>query len=133
MDSDLPNRRAPWGVSYFFLMLFLSGFIGCSIIAAINWRRMGKSNLVWPTIVLSLVIFALVIIISYYAANPLLSIILSLAVNIAVVFSLWQWQKNEYYTWMESHPDAEAPGRLIPTVIILASIALYVLGLIFGY
>ena len=91
---------------------------------------MGKSNLVWPTIILSLVILALATIILYYAANPLVSAFVPLALNIAVVFSLWQWQKNEYYDWMESHPNTEAPGRLIPIVIITASIALFVSALL---
>ena len=57
VTETLPAERSPWGWRTLFTVSFLGGWAAGGIIAGINWRRMGRRDLIWPTIVVSVVTY----------------------------------------------------------------------------
>ena len=54
--------KSPWNPNILYLLTFFGGFGATGIIAGINYKRLGKPHLKWPTIVISLIIFILMVI-----------------------------------------------------------------------
>lgn len=120
--------KSPWGGRTLFTVSVLGGWFAGSIIAGLNWRRMGRKDLMWPTIIVSVIIFIVwVFLVRPEEAYQAVSIN-SLA-GLAVAGGLWLWQKDARRAWQQLYPLAEEAGRQIPWLITIVSIAFF-LGLI---
>ncbi len=115
-------EKSPWGWWTLLTVTIFSGFAAGGIIAGINWRRMGKQGLMWPTIIVSIVAFILFI---YFMPETVGNATAS-SISIVPVAGLWLWQKGYYRTWKESHPEAQRAGWQIPTATALGAIVVVV-------
>ena len=57
-----PSTKPPWNPSIFYPLAILCGVAAVGILAGINYRRLGKHNLRWPTISTSVLTFVAVIV-----------------------------------------------------------------------
>ena len=126
MSSVVATEKSPWGWGTLLIVSFFAGFVAGGIIAGINWRRMGKHSLVWPTIILSIAIFILFV---WFMPATVSN---STANFISLVFAgvLWWSQKGYYREWKESHPEAKRAGWQIPLVTVIVILGL-IIGLVF--
>lgn len=121
MDTSVTTvspEKSPWGWGTIFAVSFLAGFAAGGIIAGINWHRMGKHSLMWPTIIGSIVAFILFVFflpetVSNSAAN---------FISLAPAWGFWWWQKGYYRTWKESHPEVQRAGWQIPLGTVLGTL-----------
>lgn len=118
-------EKSPWSWRTLFIVSALANFAAGGIIAGINWRRMGKPILMWPTII---VCYAGAVV---HGSIPWPTggarIVLGVLVSLAVAGLLWLWQRDPYRSWQGAHPEAE-PAR--PTIPILILIAYFCFGYI---
>ena len=56
-ESEEWDGKAPWNPQWFWPQAILFGFGAAGIVAGLNYRRLGRSRLIWPTIVISSVVF----------------------------------------------------------------------------
>ena len=120
MDTSVSKVKSPWGKGTLLAVSFFAGFAACGILAGINWRRLGKPNLMWPTIILSVGSFILYVYFMPENINPSVAIFSS----IVPAWGLWWWQRGYYHAWKESHPEAQRAGWQIPTVTALGSLVI---------
>ena len=120
--------KSLWGGRTLFTVSVLGGWFAGSIIAGINWRRMGRKDLMWPTIIVSVIILVVWMLVAW-PEKPYQVVSINSLAGLAVAGGLWWWQKDARRAWQQSHPLAEEAGRQIPLLIIIVSIAFF-LGLI---
>lgn len=132
MVSGVSTEKSPWGRGALFAVSILGSFAAAGIIAGLNWRRMGKARLMWPTIIVSIIVF-IAWLFSPWPEIEDVSRMSSIGtlVNAAVAWGLWSWQKGEYRAWKESHPEPRRAGWQIPTVAVLGMVVV-VSGIIFA-
>ncbi|MFC2005463.1 hypothetical protein ACFLVG_00675 [Chloroflexota bacterium] len=120
--------KSPWGGRTLFTVSVFGGWLTGSIIAGLNWRRMGRKDLMWPTIIVPVIIFLIWMCVPWLKA-PYQIVSTSSLAGLIVAGGLWLWQKDSRRTWQQSHPLAKEAGRQIPLLITIVSIAFF-LGLI---
>ncbi len=120
-----PAGRAPWGWGTLLIVSLLGGLGAAGIIAGLNWRRMGFYRLMWPTIIISIIIFfILTVAISATTSNLLVNI-----VSLAAVWGLVLWQRPYYQIWKQINPEAQRAGWQIPMVTVIVPLAVSVGGI----
>ena len=122
MATIVSTEKSPWGWGTLLTVSFFASFVAGGIIAGINWRRMGKHSLMWPTIIASVVAFILFVwflpeTVSNSAAN---------FVSLIPAWGLWWWQRGCYRSWKESHPEAQRAGWQIPLVTVVVILGLFI-------
>ena len=126
MTTSVSTEKSPWGRGTLLIVALCAGFAASGILAGINWRRMGKPGLVWPTIAVSIVAFILFgLFLGETTRNSSAHV-----VSLSVAWGLWLWQKGHHDAWERSHPKAQRAGWQIPliTVIVISGI---IIGLVF--
>jgi hypothetical protein len=129
--SDVPEDislapKSPWGWFPIVLSSFLGTFVAAGIIVGLNWRKMEKDNLVWPTIIFSTI--GWVVVQEYWNVlfiDPSISTISGYLLNIMVAIALWYWQRGTYLIWKSRNPVTQTSGWLVPLAAIILSTALY--------
>lgn len=130
MSAKKPNllEKSPWSRNTLIGISVLVNFGAGGIIGGINWRRMGKDHLAWPTIIASVVGFIVWLFLPWDRILPDLSKLGSLQMGVGglVGWLLWWWQKNEYQAWKESHPEAQPAGWSVPLLVFVPFAALQI-------
>ncbi|MBN2536157.1 MAG: tetratricopeptide repeat protein [Spirochaetales bacterium] len=134
--SPSPPGKIPWNPKVFIVMSILFSFGASGILAGINWRRLGKPALTWPTIIFSqsgLIVFIIILSFLPPNLNETIARLVGYGINIAIGRWLAGWQESAYKEWTSQYgePKPGKAGFLIPLVSGIASIAL-VLLLSFG-
>lgn len=131
MNSSDPTNAAfapksPWGWFPIVLSSFLGTFVASGIIVGLNWRKMEKHHLVWPTIILSTI--GWIVVQEYWNIlfeDPLMSAFVGYLLNIFVAVGLWVWQRATYIEWKINNPVTQNPSWLVPLAAVILSTALY--------
>ena len=125
VTSGVSMEKSPWGRGTLFAVSLLGSFAAGGIIAGLNWHRMGKPGLMWPTIIVSIVAF-IAWFFSPWADIENVSRMSSIGtlVNAGVAWGLWLWQKTKYRVWKELHLQAQRAGWLIPVLTIIVFIGI---------
>lgn len=115
-ELPLPGKP-PWDPKYFTFMAFIFSFGASGILAGLNWRRLGKPQRMWPTILLSLAGLA-----ALFAVEGLLqpvSEIVAYLINIGIAALLARFQASDFQEWVATYgkPKAKESGYLIPIVV----------------
>ena len=121
-DRAEAGPESPWDWRTLVLVAFLGGFVASAIVAGINWRRMGRPHLMWPTIGI-----AIAAVVGLYPSVAVYMIHWAyMLATVAVTGILWYWQRGAYRAWKDSHRNAQQAGALIPVLsIIVGNIVLY--------
>ena len=98
--------RAPWGWGTLLITAFLGSIGAAGIIAGLNWRRVGFNNLMWPTIIISIIVL---IVLNVIAASNGFGVSLSV-VSLVAVWGLILWQRSYYLMWKTINPEAQRAG-----------------------
>ena len=128
--SERAAQKSPWGAGTLLAVASFGGFAAAGIIAGINWRRMGRQNLMWPTIVVPIVAFIAWMLVPW-PENQSLAEGITRPAAFALAVGLWQWQGGWHRAWKMLHPQAHRAGWQIPLLTVIAVNAI-VVGLIFG-
>lgn len=120
--------KPPWNPSIFYALTFLCGFGAAGILAGINYGRLGKTKLKWPTISLSLALFMALITVSVVTGN----VGLGYLINLPFAIVLERIQRPLYKRYKESTISMKGGGWVIPTVTGIASVALAVVSASIG-
>jgi hypothetical protein len=132
--TEVKPPRKPWGRNVLIGMSLVGGtFFAGGIIAAINWRRMGRPRLFWATLLatISFVIGSIIVLSIYPGLGEVIgqNTAPSMLLNMAAACLLWSCQKFAYQSWIKAHPDARKPGWFAPAGIV---IFLILVGLLFA-
>lgn len=128
------SEKSPWNPSAFYPMAIGFGFGAAGILAGLNYRRLGKPQLAWPTAIVSVLAFVAVIIVLGFVLEIEAKPAGAFAVNIPAAFLLARLQRSAYEGWKERFPSARGGGWGIPLVTGFASLAvvgIVVLGAVF--
>jgi len=120
--------KPPWNPSIFYALTLLCGFGAAGILAGINYGRLGKPKLKWPTISLSLALFITLITVSVVIGNTGLGYL----INLPFAIVLERLQRSLYNRYRENTISIKGGGWGIPTVVGIASIALVFASLMIG-
>lgn len=118
-----PRTKSPWNPSIFYLLTFLGGFGAAGIVAGINYKRLGKPELKWRTIGISLVAFVgYIAITSFYGVG-----LIYYLCNFIPTIILERMQRPQYNRWKEQTKISGRGGWGIPTITTIGSIAIFFL------
>lgn len=128
--TGLSEEKAPWGWITLLVVSILGGWPACSILAGINWRRMGIPGRTWPTIIGPTALYIWWIVrgpetgfFSEYYGGAVISFVFAIFV--------WFWQKSTYSEWKQEHPDAQQAGWQTPLIVLLVFIIIQIIALVF--
>lgn len=119
-----PSVKSPWNPGIFYLLTFLGGFGAAGIIAGINYQRLGKPKLKWPTIGISLAAFVAYLGITFYWGIDY-EFVFYLA-NFVPAIILERIQHPHYHRWKEEVIHAGRSGWGIPVLITISSWAIII-------
>lgn len=124
-----PSTKPPWNPSVFYPLAILCGVAAVGILAGINYRRLGKPNLRWPTISTSVLIFVAVIV-GIRVTDTSIEVVMWLPwlVNLLAALVLERLQRAHYKRWKESATIAKGAGWGVPVVVGLGGIAVIVVA-----
>ena len=127
--ENLPilQPKSPWGGGTIIGVSMVTCFLAGGILTGINWRRMGKSSLAWPTILSSVLVFVLYILLGPTLVVPPFDIIVVILINLIAASTLWFWQRSTYIEWKKAHPDVLKAGYQIPA-LTMVGIVFFALG-----
>jgi hypothetical protein len=83
----------------------LMSMLGAGIMAAVNWRRLGREDRFWPTLFLSMAALVLFVFLAAWLPLPAEAIPLVVAVgfNPGFVLLLARWQRADYLAWVAAN------------------------------
>jgi hypothetical protein len=111
--------RAPWGWGTLLIMSTVGGMAAAGIVAGVNWKRLGRPALMLPTIIVLALAFVFWLALPKLLAGEVLTILpLSILVNTAVAWGLWQWQQSYHEAWSESNPAPRRYDWLLPALTL---------------
>lgn len=121
----------PWSMSTLFAVGILGGFIAAGIIAALNWRRLGKSHYLWLTLMLPpfMLGFFFVVVLFIPPTTQFISTLIGWVIGLFCTMVFWLWQRNTYKEWKKDHPNAGSAGIGIPLLVILLTVVVTIGGL----
>jgi tetratricopeptide (TPR) repeat protein len=125
----LPSGKPPWNPRIFTAMAFLFSFGASGILAGINWRRLGKPQWMWPTILLSVVgLMGFLVALALLPVLEGLSELVGYGINIGVGVLLTSLQTSAYKGWEATYGESSTKGSgwLIPIVVGIGTIAVVV-------
>ena len=108
--------KAPWNPHWFWPQAILFGFGAAGIIAGLNYRRLGRPNLMWPTIVISVVAFVGVLSglaldnVNYGARTAII-------INVPAALILYLLQRPAYERAKVRIPTGVGGGSELPLMI----------------
>ena len=120
-----PNMKLPWNPSVFYPLAILCGAAAVGILAGINYRRLGKPKLRWPTISISVLTFVAVIVGIMATADVVGLFLWACIVNLLVAFVLERLQRSHYKRWKERATTAKGAGWWVPVVVGLGGIVAF--------
>ena len=113
--------RAPWEWGTVLMVSFFGGLAAAGIIAGVNWKRLGRTSLMLPTIIVLALAFAFWLYLPQLSAGDTLVFIpISILVNTSVAWGLWLWQRSYYEAWTEANPAPRPSGWLLPALTLAA-------------
>jgi hypothetical protein len=122
VESAEPGLKSPWGWTTLIVVGLLGTLAAAGILAGINWRRMGRPQLIWPTIIAAIVgkvgVIALQIPFAV-SENIWMVTLLPNLVNVGIAGMLGYWQRGSHRAWKDTHPQAMSGGWGIPVVTIV--------------
>ena len=111
-----PVGKIPWNPLWFWPQAMLFGFGAAGIVAGLNFRRLGKPVLMWPTIVISSAAF-----IGVLAALALFDIgyvaVTAIAINVPAALILYLLQRASYERVKGDIPVRRNGGFDLPVMI----------------
>ena len=121
------ERRPLWGRGTLIGVSLFGGWPAAGVVAGINWRRMGRPQLLWPTIIISIVAYVVFAFVPWPGENYYAEIVGRLICVGVAGWGLWRWQKPYYERLM----GQVAANWLVPVaaVIVMNIIAI---GAIYG-
>ncbi len=108
--------KAPWNPLWFWPQTILFGFGAAGIVAGLNYRRLSRPSLMWPTIVISIVAFVGVLVgiafadIGYGAGTALI-------INSPAALILYLLQRADYQRVRVRIPAGVSGGSGLPLMI----------------
>lgn len=114
-------EKSPWSRNTLIGFSAIVNIAAGGILAGINWRRMGKNHLVWPTIIASFVAWIVSI---FLLGRGISGESVLMPVWGLLGYLLWLWQKKEYHAWKESHPEAQPAGWSVPLLVFVSFVPL---------
>ncbi len=124
MQRSPSLERSPWGSGTLWAVSILGSFGVGGIIAGLNWRRMGKHSLMWPTMIVPIVAYFVWLLLPWPESEAAAES-LSTLFSAGFAWSVWRWQKDDYYNWKELHPETARAGWQIPVLLIVVVSALF--------
>ncbi len=138
MQRSPSLERSPWGSGTLWAVAILGGFAVGGIIAGLNWRRMGRNRLMWPTMIIPIVPYFIWLYVAYFIwvylpwpESAMITQGITTLLSIGFAWSVWQWQKGPYSDWQVLHPEAYRAGWQIPVLLVVV-IDVCVLSLLFS-
>jgi hypothetical protein len=127
-----PPAKPPWHPKLFPGMAVLGSIAAAGILAGINWKRLGKPEWVWPTIVLSLAeLFAILFFLFSLPEDMPAGVffVIGVVTNSLFAVVLTYLQTRAYQQWVATYGQCatDQSGFLIPFVIIGAAAFLFLL------
>ena len=123
-----PNMKSPWNPSVFYALAVLCGFGAAGVLAGINYRRLGKPALIWPTISISVLTFVAVTVGIMATADVVGLFWWACIVNLLAAFVLERLQRPHYKRWKERATIAKGAGWGVPVVVGLGGIAAFAIA-----
>lgn len=117
-----PSVKSPWNPGIFYLLTFFGGFGAAGVIAGINYQRLGKPELKWSTIGISLAAFAGYLGSVFYWGIDY-EFVFWLA-NFVPAIILERIQRPHYQRWKEEVIHAGRSGWGIPVLVTIGSWAI---------
>ena len=124
------SGRGPWGWGTLFATTLFGGWIAAGVVAGINWQRMGRPHLMWPTIILPII----ALIVLYFVPlteDQAIDWVIRGVIALAVAGGLWFWQSRTRLAWERTHPAARRAGWQIPVLTVIVALAIMI-GLLFA-
>ena len=125
--SETPPERVDlWGPGVLLGVAFFGGWIAAGIISALNWKKMGKPDFIWPTILASIVITAAVLFVPW-PVEEYIAWIIGNVICLGAAWAIWRWQRSYY----EERSSGFGASLLVPVITVIAFNAV-AFGLSFG-
>lgn len=129
--------KPPWNPMDFIWIAIVFSFGASGILAGLNWRRLGKPQRTWSTIILSLAGLVGVVAVSILLPAPRgVAQLAAYAANIGIAVLLMHWQNSSYEEWIAAYgrPTRKESGCLIPvTVGIGVTLAVALFAFLLGF
>lgn len=131
-EDGITDTKPPWNPTVVGVLAILCGFGAAGVLAGLNYRRLGKPHLTWPTIGITVGAFAaLLVTLSFFVGELGANAWLPYAVNVPPAFLLVRLQRSDYEMWKKRFPSAPGPGWGLPVMIGAGSLAI-VLAVLFA-
>jgi predicted outer membrane lipoprotein len=106
------TQKSPWKPTAFYSIAIFFGFGAAGVIAGINYGRLGKENLKWPVVIMSLLISVAMVVGLILSGSTLWWIYWLLGLLLAVIFHILQ--RSLYEGWKEKNPTVKGGGWFVP-------------------
>ena len=118
-ESEEWDGKAPWNPQWFWPQAILFGFGAAGIVAGLNYHRLGRPRLMWPTIVISSVVFIGVLACLAYVDRGYV-VVTAIIINAPAALILFLLQRADYNSFNERMPNGVSGGLDLPVMIGLA-------------
>ena len=115
-ESEEWDGKAPWNPQWFWPQAILFGFGAAGIVAGLNYRRLGRSRLIWPTIVISSVVFIGVLACLAYVDRGYV-VVTAIIINAPAALILFLLQRADYNSFRERMSNGVSGGLDLPVMI----------------
>ena len=115
-ESEEWDGKAPWNPQWFWPQAILFGFGAAGIVAGLNYHRLGRPRLMWPTIVISSVVFIGVLACLAYVDRGYV-VVRAIIINAPAALILFLLQRADYNSFNERMPNGVSGGLDLPVMI----------------
>ena len=115
-ESEEWDGKAPWNPQWFWPQAILFGFGAAGIVAGLNYRRLGRSRLIWPTIVISSVVFIGVLAGLAFVDRGYV-VVTAIIINAPAALILFLLQRADYNSFRERMSNGVSGGLDLPVMI----------------
>ena len=115
-ESEEWDGKAPWNPQWFWPQAILFGFGAAGIVAGLNYRRLGRSRLIWPTIVISSVVFIGVLAGLAFVDRGYVAVT-AIIINAPAALILFLLQRADYNSFKERMSNGVSGGLDLPVMI----------------
>ena len=115
-ESEEWDGKAPWNPQWFWPQAILFGFGAAGIVAGLNYRRLGRPRLMWPTIVISSVVFIGALACLAYVDRGYV-VVTAIIINAPAALILFLLQRADYNNFKDRMPNGVSGGLDLPVMI----------------
>lgn len=119
----MPRDTPPWNPWILLPVSFLFSVLAGGILAGLNFRRLGKPSLLWPSILLTTVLFLGVVALGEYG---FVSPYIGYTVHGGGGLILWTLQRVDYQRWQAVYGKSWTGGVVVPFLVIVMVTAVMV-------